>query len=490
MSASPESSPTTIDTLAPSVRAVHVDAAAVSGLRPLNGVGGVPSPVTGFPQFPDMTPVWKEAGVTLVRSFDWVSRLDTRDNPTSLFPEWDADPDDPASYNFTATDEWVDAVHAIGAEVVFTIASSIPSNKLPAHDLEVYGRVVEHIVRHYVQGWADGPSTSIRRWEFGDQPDLGPLHFDGRPEEFAEMYAAFCAAVQRVDDSLIIGGPALAFPLNADAAYREGFLSFVRERRLPLDFFSFLWFTDSTRDPQNFGYVADDLRRLLDEYGFTATELWLCYWNYLSIPTSSAPSDEKGAFQAATTIALQDTAIDRAFFFRADSGLDPHYGMVDPAGISGAEGPDERTRALILAGKATSGERLAVTGGDTSGFACLASRDGDTVRLLVANFVAPESALAPRESDTFSFRIPIGEQRIELSLDLPPQRPELASAGVTSAHVTIDNLPWAGRTVSITRTALTGDPTAPREARVSDAGSLELELDITPQSAVLVEVTA
>ncbi|WZH37352.1 MAG: hypothetical protein PIR02_01520 [Microbacterium enclense] len=482
MSTTRESSPT--------VRAVRVDAGAASEWKPLNGVGGLPGPATGHPQFPDLTPVWKDAGVTLVRSFDWMSRLDTRDNPTSLFPKWDADPDDPASYNFTATDEWVDAVHAIGAEVLFTVASSIPSNKLPAHDIELYGRVVEHVVRHYAQGWAGGPATPIHLWEFGDQPDLGPLHFAGRPEEFYEMYAAFCAAVRRVDDSLVIGGPAVAFPLNADAAYREGFLSYVREHDLPLDFFSFLWFTDSSRDPLNFGYVADDLRHLLDGYGFTDTELWLCYWNYLSIPTSSAPTDEKGAFQAATAIHLQDTVIDRAFFFRADSGLDPHYGMVDPAGISGADGPDERTRALILAGTALTGERLAVTGGDTSGFACAASRDGDTVRVLVANFVAPASALENRESDSFTFRIPIGEQRIELSLDLPPQRPELASAGVTSAHVTISHLPWPGRTVSVIQTALTGDPAPPREARVSDEGELELELDITPQSVVLVEVTA
>ncbi|KTS85233.1 hypothetical protein NS183_13135 [Microbacterium testaceum] len=472
------------------VRSVHVDASAVSAWKPLNGVGGIPGPATGFEQFPDLTPIWREAGVSVVRSFDWMSRLDTRDNPTSLFPDWAADPDDPASYNFTATDEWVEAVHAIGAEVLFTVASSIPKNKLPAEDIEVYGRVVEHVVRHYAQGWAGGPAKPIRMFEFGDQPDLGPLHFAGRPEEFYDMYAAFCAAVQRVDDALIIGGPAVAFPLNADAAYREGFLAYVREHGLPLDFFSFLWFTDSSRDPLNFGYVADDLRRLLDEYGFTKTELMLCYWNYLSIPTSSAPSDEKGAFQVATAIALQDTAIDSAFFFRADSGRDPHYGMVDPAGVYGADGPDERARALILAGRTMTGQRLAVTGGDTSGFACAAGRDGDTVRVLVANFVAPASALEKRESDTFTFRIPIGEQRIELSLDLPPQRAELASAGVTSAHVSIANLPWAGRTVSLTQTALSGETSEPREVRVSDTGDLELDLAITPQSAVLLEVTA
>ncbi len=180
-------------------RTLVVDAADESSFRSLNGVGGVPGPAVGHPDFPDMTPLWREAGVTVVRSFDWVSRLDTRNDPTSLFPDWSADVDDPASYNFAATDRWVESVHTIGAEVMFTVASSIPRNKLPAEDVELYGRVVEHIVRHYSQGWADGPARPVRIYEFGDQPDFGPLHFAGRPDEFYAMYRAFCEAVQRVD---------------------------------------------------------------------------------------------------------------------------------------------------------------------------------------------------------------------------------------------------------------------------------------------------
>ena len=94
------------------------------------------------------------------------------------------------------SEEWVEAVHAAGAEVMFTVASSIPSNKLPAQDLDVYERVVEHIVRHYSAGWADEPSKPVRIYEFGDQPDFGPLHFAGRPEEFYAMYRAFCTAAR------------------------------------------------------------------------------------------------------------------------------------------------------------------------------------------------------------------------------------------------------------------------------------------------------
>ena len=475
----------------PAVRTLVVDAARESAFRPLNGVGGVPGPVDGYPDFPDMTPLWRDAGVTVVRSFDWVSRLDTRDNPTSLFPDWSADPDDPASYNFTATDQWVEAVHAIGAEVMFTVASSIPKNKLPAEDVELYGRVVEHIVRHYSQGWAGGPAKPIRIYEFGDQPDFGPLHFAGRPEEFYAMYRAFCEAVHRVDSTLTVGGPATAFPLEADAPYREGFLAFVRENDLPLDFFSFLWFTDGSRDPLDYRHVARELRSVLDGHGFTDTDLTLSYWNYLAVPSSSAPAAEKGAFQAATAIYLQDTVIDHAFFFRADSGRDPHYGFVDPGGVGDVDGnPDERSHALALAGRALTGRRLAVTGGDESGLAGAASRDGDTVRVLVANYATPDSALAPREEDRFTFRIPIGEQRIELGLTLPPQRADLASAGVESVRIEVQNVPWRDATVTATVTSLSGGAEGPRPVPVSAEGTLELDLPLAPQSAVLVELTA
>lgn len=470
-------------------RVLVVDAGAESAFRPLNGVGGIPGPVAGHPEFPDMTPLWRDAGVTVVRSFDWVSRLDTRDDPRSLFPDWDAPVDDPASYNFAATDEWVEAVHAIGAEVMFTVASSIPSNKLPAQDVDLYGRVVEHVVRHYSQGWAGGPSKPIRIYEFGDQPDLGPLHFAGRPEEFFAMYRAFCEAVRRVDPTLTVGGPANAFPLEADAPYREGFLDFVREHDLPLDFFSFLWFTDGSRDPLDYRFVAAELRAVLDRHGFTGTDLTLCYWNYLAVPSSSAPAAEKGAFQAATAIYLQDTVIDHAFFFRADSGRDPHYGFVDPGGVGTPDGaPDERSRALALAGRALRGRRLAVIGGDESGLACAAGRDGDVVRVLVANFVAPDVALAKRVEDRFTFRIPIGAERIELGLTLPPQRRELQSAGVASVRVDIRDLPWPGRTVRVTRTSITGAVDGPHDAQVSDTGDVRLDVDLVPQSVLLLEL--
>ncbi len=283
--------------------------------------------------------------MTLVRSFDWVSRLDTRDDPTSLFPDWSADPDDPASYNFAATDAWVDAVHSIGAEVLFTVASSIPKNKLPADDVEVYGRVVEHIVRHYSQGWAGGPATPVRRYEFGDQPDFGPLHFAGRPEEFYAMYRAFCEAVHRVDATLTVGGPSVAFSLEADSPYREGFLR-VRARERPATALLLVPVVHR-RQPRSDGLP---LRRARAARGARWSRVHrhradAQLLELLAVPSSTAPAPEKGAFMAATAIALQDTVIDHAFFFRADTGRDRTTGSSTRAGSARSTGGPTSARA-------------------------------------------------------------------------------------------------------------------------------------------------
>ena len=64
-----------------------------------------------------------------------------------------------------------------------------------------------------------------------------------------------------MDATLTVGGPSLAFALEADVPYREGFLEFVRENDLPLHFFSFLWFTDGSREQKLAAYreVCDTL---------------------------------------------------------------------------------------------------------------------------------------------------------------------------------------------------------------------------------------
>ncbi|MGL1255139.1 hypothetical protein ACSTLX_25790, partial [Vibrio parahaemolyticus] len=82
----------------------------------------------------------------------------------------------------------------------------------------------------------------------------------------------------------------------------------------------------------------------------------------------------------------------------------------------------------------------------------------------------------------------IGEQRIELGLTLPPQRPELASAGVNSVRIEVRNLPWTDGTLHATVTSLDGVAHGPQPVTVSETGTLQLDIPLPPQSAILVEL--
>ena len=282
---------------------------------------------------------------------------------------------------------------------------------------------MENIVRHYVGGWGGGGFVhAVTRWEFGDQPDFGTLHFDGTPDEFYEMYAAAARAVKSVSPQLQFGGPCPAFALD-EGPYREGFLDFVKRNNLPLDFFTWMWFTDDSRDPLDFRTVATQLRGILDANGFETTELLLAYWNMTGIPNAKFTDADAAAFQAAAAVYMQDSPIDRAILFRVDTGTDLHYKILDPAGIFDADGSENaRTASFRLVGQTLAArERLGVQGGDDNGFAVLAGRteSNDTVRILIANYAIPDAYLAARDRDVFEFQVPIDSIKADMSFTVP-----------------------------------------------------------------------
>lgn len=470
-----------------------VDAAqAGDGFVSFNNTAAIPGPAPGFPDFADVTPFWRAAGVDLVRTYDWPARLDTIDSPESLFPRWAADPTDPASYNFAAVDAWIASTRAAGARPVFTFMTNVPHNKLPAADVAKYGVVVEHIVRHLVEGWGGGVPRAVEYFDFGDQPDFGRLHFDGEPDQFYAMYEAFARAVKRVDPALKVGGPGLAFPLNEGSPYREPFLAWVRERNLPLDYFSYIWFSDASGDPMDMTVVANRMRDVLDRAGFDQTELFAISWNYTGIPTARFTPAEAAAFQAAATIYSQEAPIDRAFIFRGDTGTDPHYEMTDPASIFAAAGdPGARGNSFIFAGQTMAGQRLSATGGDHRGLAITASRDdaGQVVRVLIANYAASEAHLAPRASDVFTFTVPIGPSRTEMRFQQPPQRDDLRSQGFDSYRLTLNGLPWASGDLRIDRYRIDAGHTGQLvDSRVVSAASPVLEGPLAAPAVEYIEI--
>ncbi|MGH8258508.1 MAG: GH39 family glycosyl hydrolase, partial [Steroidobacteraceae bacterium] len=346
---------------------VSVDAGRTTGtLRTLQGVNGAPAPGMhkpphftfggwNMPEDVNISRGYREARIDLVRTHDAYGPgdIDARFGPPRstgqfevpasrsalvMFPDPEADPNDPRSYDFASTDRLVASIVAIGAQAIFRLGRSETSDVTPPRDFARYAAVAEHIVLHYNRGWDHGHRYGLKYWEIWNEPDLGKLFWGGTPRQFYALYARLARAVKRADPSALVGGPTLAKP-NEASPYRDAFLAFVREHRLPLDFFSWHWYPTDSDDPREFARIGRDVRARLDRFGFRRTLSVLDEWNYgLSYPL---PSDlRRAAFVATSLIEMAHAPIDLAALYRADNLF----------GRDGAT-PDKTGAALVALGR-------------------------------------------------------------------------------------------------------------------------------------------
>ena len=96
-----------------------------------------------------------------------------------IFTNFDADPEDPASYDFDLTDDYLRIIELSGAKVFYRLGSKIEHwrkkyNTLPPKDFKKWAVICEHIIRHYCYGWANGFNMDIEYWEIWNEPDLDP----------------------------------------------------------------------------------------------------------------------------------------------------------------------------------------------------------------------------------------------------------------------------------------------------------------------------
>jgi hypothetical protein len=307
----------------------------------------------------------------------------------TIFPDLAADPENPASYRFEASDRIITSIHKVGAQVLYRLGRSEGADPTPPPDFDRYAAVAKHIVLHYNRGWANGYHYGIRYWEVWNEPDLGKLFWTGSEQQYFDLYAKIARAVKEADSEALVGAPAIAKP-NDDTLYRDELLRQAQSTHTPLDFYSWHWYATDSNDPRDFNRIAQDLRARLDRAGLKSTRSFLTEWNYgLSEPPPSALV--RASFITSALIYMQDAPIDAATLYRADNVFGP----------DGAT-PDKTGQALIALGqmKATP-ERLHVAGADPDGFAVQAgrSRDGRLLRVLISNYQIPAQLLGRREGE-------------------------------------------------------------------------------------------
>lgn len=320
----------------------------------------------------------------------------------NIFPNFDADENDPKNYDFTLTDNYVKTIREAGTEPYYRLGASIEHwikkyNVNPPKDYAKWARICEHIVRHYNEGWANGYRWNIRYWEIWNEPDLGgdtdgrqSATWTGTPEEFLKFYKTVSLHLRKCfGDSIKIGGPAFTWPTS----WADLFLPYCAKEKLPLDFYSWHRYN---HDPKEFGKAARQARELMDKNGFTKAESHLNEWNYVvdfcerwlySLDVMSGSRVLKGAsFIAATMSVGQDSPVDMMMYYDARLGT----GM---NGIFKRENykPNLGYYPFLIWGKLLDlGTQVSTKGGDDTIYTTAAKDEKGNLGLLVTHYLGDE----------------------------------------------------------------------------------------------------
>ena len=204
-----------------------------------------------------------------------------------VFPDWNANVNNPKSYDFDLTDEMLQDMIKAGTEPFFRLGQSIEHESkkygiYPPKDFKKWAKICEHIIRHYTEGWADGHEMDITYWEIWNEPDLDdpgerwktdPRTWGGTQEQFYELYEVTAKHLKKCFPHLKIGGPAFANPRK----YGPPFLDYLKKTGTPIDFFSWHMYH---RRPERISEDIHVVRQILDEKGFSNVESILNEWNY------------------------------------------------------------------------------------------------------------------------------------------------------------------------------------------------------------------
>ncbi len=245
---------------------------------------------------------------------------------TCIFPNFDADPLDPASYDFECTDEAILVALEAGTKTFFRLGQTIEHQikkhgTIPPKDFKKWAVICEHIIRHYTEGWANGFCHDMPYWEIWNEPDLdrddstNKRCWGGTKAEFFDFYEIASRHLKSCFPHLKIGGPALA----GNKGWADDFLREMKERNAPLDFFSWHIYGKS---PLSVSERAETIRKMLDENGFKDTESILNEWNYVRgwgdefVYSLKAIHSVKGAAFIMAVISLaQSSSIDMLMYY-------------------------------------------------------------------------------------------------------------------------------------------------------------------------------
>lgn len=327
-------------------------------IKPVNAVGQ--PPMIGAPRNYSMLHYLKEAGIPYSRLHDVRGAFGGNlyvDIP-NLFRDFDADETKAENYDFAFTDTLMKALDANGIEPFFRLGVTIENYPDiaryridPPKDPAKWARICEHVMRHYTEGWANGFKFKITYWEIWNEADINPdpeisMMWHGKFSEYIDLYEVTSKHLKARFPHLKIGGFAgCGFyvasskkPAESDAAgmkrwnqidYHDRctreFLAAVRDRKCPLDFFSY----HSYDSVQNVMKQIEYCQKLLEGYGLGNVETWLDEWlprpHHDRLGTAEQASDV-----AAMLIGMQNSSLHASCIYDAKCGIGTYSPLFNP----------------------------------------------------------------------------------------------------------------------------------------------------------------
>ena len=378
---------------------LHVDFSNPIGkIKPVHGVNN--GPVT-YGSILNVSSTWRELGIPFARLHDpnWPHPREV-DIP-QIFPDFSKDPQDPASYDFRQTDDYIQSILDVGTSIFYRLGVSIEHTKrkiytAPPADFDKWAQICVGIIRHYNDGWADGFHHGIKYWEIWNEPDNPDGHcmWSGTPEQYYQLYTAASRAIKAYNPCLKVGGFA-ATSINPE--FTNGFLAYCQTEKLPLDFYSWHVYANEIGQVSK---LALEAHELLKQYGYEDAESWLNEWNYVpeglgalfdpNSPRSAVRKAIEGlrgaeaaSFVTSVLLSMQDLPIDHSCYYDGQPGA-WYCGLWDTYGVPMKPYYGFKAFSQLASNKT----RVSATfSGDSEGlYACAASAsDGNTGCLLICN---------------------------------------------------------------------------------------------------------
>ena len=321
----------------------------------------------------------------------------------AIFRNFDADENDPASYDFYYTDKYVRDTLDAGTETFYRLGSKIEHGlkkygTLPPKDFHKWARICEHVIRHYNEGWADGFHYNIQYWEIWNEPDLdeddapNKRTWSGTWAQFFDLYAIAATHLKNCFPHLKIGGPALAFRVG----WMELFLPEMKKRGVPIDFFSWHFYSNDDHTAEN---RAREVQAALDKYGYGNAESICNEWNYVKgwsedfvYSIKQIVGIKGAAFEASTMIRAHATTMHMMMYYDArPTGLNGLFDFYSKTPLKGYY-PIVMWSKLRELGKTVALEN------NSEKVAAIAARGADgKLAVMLSYFCEDDSITAPEE---------------------------------------------------------------------------------------------